>query len=425
MRIVLPYNQDAVSVDLAKEKCAGVIFPNKLSQQVTDDATILNRALLEPAGSVTFSQFIEGDDEILILVNDATRPTPTARMLEIIGQQLSFSRCRFLVATGSHRQPTQQELKWIFGDLFESINMAGHIHCHDAKADDEICFLGKSPAGTEINLNKLLVQASKVMIITTVEPHYFAGFTGGRKSFLPGVASYESIRQNHSLALQSGAANLILQGNPVHEDLDSCLTFLKDKQIFAVQAVLDQNHNIYSVHTGNIKSSFQEATQSATDVFCVDIPEKVDIIVSVARYPMDIDLYQSLKALENAKPALKPGGIIILLSSCRDGIGSPAFFNLLSSCDKPEAVYKIINDKYLLGYHKAAKLADACANGHIWAVTDLPAEILEKVFIRSWNDIQSAVNMALSKAGNGSKVLFIPEGSITVPRIISENSQVF
>ncbi|MCD4655551.1 nickel-dependent lactate racemase [bacterium] len=422
MKVHLPYRQDTVTVDIKTERCAGVLYPNEVPRY--NDASVLHKALENPSGSPAFSDFIAGKDEILILVNDATRPTPTARILEILRGKLPLDRCQFLVATGSHKAPDKTELEWIFGELYRELFEAGRIHIHDARADEEMCFLGKSVAGTDVHINQLVAETEKIMVVTTVEPHYFGGYTGGRKSFLPGVTAYETIRQNHSLALRPEAANLCLRGNPVHEDMDSCLDLLENKQIFALQAVLDRHHCIHSVSTGDIRQSFQKAVNEANKIFCVDITSKADVVVSVAPYPMDIDLYQSQKAMENAKPALKPGGIMILLSSCRTGIGPETFFNLMSSCESPEAVMGAIRDEYKLGYHKAAKMVEACLLGEVWAVTDLPAEKLEKIFIRSWKDIQRAVDAALDITGSESKVLFIPEGSITVPRIHNSNYHV-
>jgi len=202
MKIKLPYNQDTIVIDIAEERCAGVIYPNEVPGQMPDETTILNHALDNPCGGPVFSEFINGNDEILILVNDATRPTPTARILRMLSGTASLEHCHFLVATGSHRMPIQEELEWIFGELYDELSKTDRIHCHDARADQEMYFLGKSAAGTDVHINRLVKKFSKIMVVTTVEPHYFGGYTGGRKSFLPGITSYETIRENHSMASQ-------------------------------------------------------------------------------------------------------------------------------------------------------------------------------------------------------------------------------
>ncbi|MCG2825617.1 MAG: general glycosylation pathway protein, partial [Thermoplasmatales archaeon] len=205
---------------------------------------------------------------------------------------------------------------------------------------------------------------------------------------------------------------------PVHEDMIDALRTIKDKEIFSIQTVLDRERRIYAATAGHIHDSFLAAISKANDVFCVKIKEKADIVVSVAPYPMDVDLYQSQKALENGKLALKDGGILIMISKCRTGIGDPVFFKLLSSCKTPEEILETINKGYKLGYHKAAKMAEIATWAEMWGVTDLPDETMNSVFIKPFHNIQEAVDKALKIKGSDAKALFLMDGSITVPRIL-------
>lgn len=140
--------------------------------------------------------------------------------------------------------------------------------------------------------------------------------------------------------------------------------------------VLDKSHNIYAVTAGDINASFYQAIDKADEIFVADIPSRADIVVSVAKYPMDIDLYQAQKAIDNGKLAMKDGGMMILVASCRDGIGEEAFARLLSSSDTPEGVLKTIQKEYKLGYHKAGKMAEVFLRGEVHAYTQLPDELL-------------------------------------------------
>ncbi|MBN1297861.1 nickel-dependent lactate racemase [bacterium] len=417
MRVNLPYRRETISVCVDDARCAGVVYPNDVSGR--DERTVILSALDKPSGSLSLADCLGGNDDILVLVNDATRPTPTARILAILKERIPLSRCHFLVATGSHRMPDDGELRWIFGEEVEELAAHGRIHCHDAKNDAELVFFGHTAAGHPVTLNRRVAEARKILVLTTVEPHYFGGYTGGRKSFLPGVAGYETIRLNHRLALKPEAVTLALEGNPVHEEMDSCLDLLKDKAIFTLQMVMDRHHTLVAAAAGDIRISFRQAVAEADRVFCVDVPERADAVVTVAPHPMDIDLYQSQKAVENAKPIVKPGGIIILVSSCRTGIGPDTFYNLMAGCRTPHEVMDRISEEYRLGYHKAAKLVEAAMMGELWAVTDLEPRLLESIFIRPLPDVQTAVDSALKQTGPDSRVMFIPEGSITVPRVVS------
>ena len=277
-------------------------------------------------------------------------------------------------------------------------------------------YLGKSKNGTEMHVNKLGVEAHKIVIIGSVEPHYFGGYTGGRKSFLPGIASFKTIEQNHKLALSPGAKSLALEGNPVHEDMIDALTTVK-KEIFSIQTVLDKHHKIYAATAGHINDSFLAAIDRANEVFAVKIKEKTDIVVSIVKFPGDIDLYQSQKGIDNAKLALKDGGILILVSKCRQGIGEESFVKLLSSCSSPKESLERIKEKYVLGYHKAAKMAEVGLWAETWGVTDLDPEMLKKIFIKPYKSLQAAIDDAMKQKGDKAKILFLMDGGLTVPLV--------
>ena len=376
---------------------------------------ILENAMKRPEGGITFENFIKDAKDLLIIVNDATRPTPTARVLDVLARYLTDIKLKFIVATGIHRAPPEDELEYIFGPHLKVFRQK--IHIHDSRNSDELVHIGTSKNGTPMYLNRLALDTHKIIIIGSVEPHYFAGYTGGRKALLPGIAGYETIEQNHKHALKPEAMSLALEGNPVHEDMVDACEVLKNKEIFSIQVVLDIENRIYSASGGSLDGSFKKAVKKARDVFCVSTSFKTDIVVTAAPYPMDIDLYQSQKALENGKLALKDGGILILVSKCRTGVGDDVFVRLMEEASSPAEALGKIGDEYKLGYHKAAKIAETAMSAEIWAVTGLDPYILKSVFIRPVESLQTAVDEALKIKGSDSKVLFIPHGSITVPFI--------
>jgi nickel-dependent lactate racemase len=290
-----------------------------------------------------------------------------------------------------------------------------HVHAHDSKKD-KMLYLGRSKKGTSIWMNEIATDAERLIIITSVEPHYFAGYTGGRKSFLPGVASYETVEQNHRLAMSPEAQALVLVGNPVHEDMMDALEFIDKKPIFSIQLVLDRHQNIYKAAAGDINKAFEKAVKWANEVYSVKIREKADIVVSVAPYPMDVDLYQSQKALDNGKWALKDGGIIIFVSKCREGIGHSTFLQQLSTSSDPKLVLENLAKEYKLGYHKAAKMAEIATWADICGVTEIDSNVLRKANITPFDSVQSAVDAALAKKRD-ARVLVLMEGSVTLPRV--------
>jgi nickel-dependent lactate racemase len=291
------------------------------------------------------------------------------------------------------------------------------IIIHDADADEDMVHIGTSKNGTEMYVNRAGVEAHKIVIIGSVEPHYFGGYTGGRKAFLPGIASRKTITQNHKYALRPEAKALALEGNPVHEDMIDALKTIADKEIFAIMTVLDGEHRIYAATAGHIHDSFYAAIQAANEIFCVPVSGEADVVVSVAPYPMDIDLYQSQKALDNAKLALAPGGTLIMVSKCRMGVGDEAFLELLASCDTPQDTVAKLDQDYVLGWHKAGKMAEIAVKGEMWGVTDLDDETLAKAFIKPYKNLQQAFDDALAAKSAGARVLVMMNGSMSIPMI--------
>ncbi|MDD3625754.1 MAG: nickel-dependent lactate racemase [bacterium] len=418
MKVIIPYGKVYLPIEVDQANVGEVIRPTSVEKRNEDK--LIENAIMNPIKSESFTDFLKGGRNILIIVNDGTRPTPTAKVLKKVKKYLDGLPFKFIIATGVHRAPTEQEYHDIFGELYNEYG--DRIFVHDARKKEDMIYLGKSRNGTPMWVNKLGVEADRILIIGSVEPHYFAGFTGGRKAFLPGIASYETIEANHKFALEDNAKALNLDNNPVHLDMVDAIKTIKDKKIFSIQTVLDKDKNIYDVKAGEINSSFEAAINSAKQVFCVKIKHKYDVVITVAPYPMDVDLYQAQKAIDNAKYALNDGGIIILISECRSGIGETNFFDLMKDAEDPEKAYDKIKEGYKLGYHKAAKLIEILRWAEIWAITNLNPDKLESIFIKPFDSIQDAIETAIQKKGMSTKILFLLEGSVTIPILSPDES---
>ena len=412
MNVDIKYGKDGVQkVDIPDENLIGIFYPKDVKCGAPDE--VINASIDDPMGYDSLDQFLEGGKDIVFIVNDGTRPTPTAKVLDALSKRMDLRKARYLIATGNHRDMTPEEYDFVFGKHYEELK--DRIICHNAK-QSECVFLGTSKNGTPMEVNKIAVDADRLVIITSVEPHYFAGYTGGRKSFLPGVASFKTIEANHKLAMKQEAQALALEGNPVHEDMMDALDQIKGKKIFSIQIIMDRHQNIYKVASGDLNQCFRQAVEWAEDVFCVPIPQKADVVISVAPYPMDVDLYQSQKALDNGKWALKEGGKIIMVSKCREGIGHATFMQQLSTSKDPKVVLENLNKEYKLGYHKAAKMAEIAVWADIWAVTDLDPEIISSANITPFPSVAAAMEQAF-KENPKAKVIIMMDGSVTIPKV--------
>jgi nickel-dependent lactate racemase len=213
MEILLPYGREHVSARVPDENVLAVVHPNRVN--IAPERETLLGALERPVKSPSLYEFLDDARDVLFIVNDGTRPTPTAKVLEILHERIRGIDSRFIVATGAHREPTEEEFRFIFGSLYGELR--DRVDVHDSHDSSQMVHVGTSRNGTEMHVNRLGVAAHKLVVIGSVEPHYIAGYTGGRKFFLPGIASYGTIEQNHSYAIRPDASPLTLAGNPVHE----------------------------------------------------------------------------------------------------------------------------------------------------------------------------------------------------------------
>jgi nickel-dependent lactate racemase len=424
VRIDVPWGRSTTPVEVESRRVAGVLGVNAES---AEDPEGVVRQAIERSGP-NFREFLAGAlSPLLLVVNDATRPTPSADVLRVLrvdleewllapGHQLSF-----VVATGTHRAALPAELEHIFGAELAKAH-AGRIFSHDAWDEKQLVHVGCTTRGTEVRANRLLADARSVLLINSVEPHYFAGYTGGRKSLCPGLAGHDTVWANHKLSMEPASESLVLTGNPVHEDLDEAMALeVAGKQVYSIQLVLDKDHRIGFAAAGAPEDTFRQAVAMADKQFVLDIEDPYEVVVAVAPHPMDCNLYQTNKAIQSGALAVKDGGILIVVSECPFGLGeNQTLFDMLAAAESPAQALERANlEEYRLGIQQATRIARILERAEIWAVTSLKDDDVRAMFMTPIVDVQSAVNAALIKQGAGARVLFLKEASITVPRVRS------
>ena len=400
----LPYGQGHIQLELDESRPLEIVSPKKIP---ADDDAIAN-SLTKPIAFTDLPSFLSNRKKILVVVNDHTRPTPTLDVLKRLN--LNGKDVTTIVATGAHRSPYQNELPRILGGPLPPYG--GNVVMHDSRNMKSLNSIGCTSRGTKVFVNHHVSAADGIIAVGSVEPHYFAGFTGGRKFLLPALAGLESIMANHMLSLDERSRILSLDGDPVHEDMMEALSLLgRDDDIFSIQLVTNFDHQVSFASSGHVVNSFTEAVDDARSIFAMPVQAKADIVISIAKPPMDVDLYQSHKAIDNVKLALNDGGVLILVSRCSDGIGDRGFYDILVSRDKSKG--KVESQSF--GYHKAAKMAEVLKRVNVFAVTDLPHDILRAISIRPFLNLNSALEEATKIKGKGSRVLVVLDGSVTVP----------
>jgi len=411
MEFEVPFGERTLSVSLPPETAVTILSPAEQGGLPLQEA--LKEGLGHPLGVESLDYFLKDCEHLLVLVNDLFRPTPTAQILRGLDPYLrNIAQLGFLVATGLHPKPSPEDLKTIFGEYFE--RYWGRIHSHDCDDDNQLVSFGKTSFGSEVEFHRLVFEASHILTISSVEPHYFSGYTGGRKVFLPGVSSRRAIQNNHALALSERAQPLSLGGNPVHQDMEEALNLLGDKGIFSIQVVSANPENVQGCFCGDIREAFYSAVERAKEIFTRKVKQKFDIVVAVVGPPLDKNLYQIQKSMEHAKMALKEGGTVILVSPCHQGIGNDEWLKLSEKFSSSAEVLAA-SEKWNLGFHKLYRTAQLKSWAQIWGVTSLPSEILRRVYIEPKESLQKGLDDALSIMGRDCNLLVLMDAGHQVP----------
>jgi len=374
--------------------------------------SLLRQALKQPVASPPLADFLRGVKSLLVVVNDATRTTPTGLILEVIRDEIkAVPRLEIVVATGLHRAPTHEEYRTILGPVHNDFR--GVCFAHDGYQPENLEWID---GGREkILVNLAVRRAERILLISSVEPHFFAGYTGGRKSFLPGLAGYPSIEASHAGAVYESAAPLHIAHNPVREFIERNTTFVDPAKVFTVQAVLDRFDKIAQAFAGNIDSAFRQACAGAHKFYTIPVARRYDIVLALVRPPMDINLYQAEKAWEHAKYALKPGGILICVSACTEGVGSDFYQRLVEEYPDHAQWAALAEKPYTMGLHKLVRTARMRKLGELWLVSDIDSETARRFWYEAKASVQAALEEAWGVKGPNASVLIIDDAALTVP----------
>jgi nickel-dependent lactate racemase len=347
----------------------------------------------QPAGGAKFLTAASS----LIIINDSYRNSPTSTIFDWLNKvdDSVLDRCHLLIATGAHDAPTVDQIKSILGGFYE--RLSDRTSYHDCRDRSQLAVVGKDSFGEEALVNKALLQHDAVIAIGSVEPHYFAGFTGGRKSIFPGLADFETIARNHNLANSLEAAPLKLKGNPVAEHLDSLMGLLDNSKLFGIQMVHDAKGVITGVCCGSLQDSFAKACSIAQEMYVNRTGTTYDAIIAQINPPLDRNLYQAQKALENNQKAVRDGGACLLVSPCNEGIGSSHFFELAANWNRE--TNRAVDGRTHFGSHKLSRVNDISRRIRPCLYSSLPPEQARQVFYEPIEDIQQFANELSTLAG--------------------------
>lgn len=384
---------------------------------------ILNIRLDNPLATSKLEDLLRSDDNILIVLPDKTRNARLDLFFPHIFKILEKNnipdqKVSILFASGSHPEMSEEEVHNILGNApFYRFSFTCH-NCRHSLCEK----YGNTSRGTPVYLNQMLKTHSKIVVVNSVVHHYFAGFGGGPKMIMPGLAAYETIWHNHKLSVLAENSPLHpacepgnIVDNPVYEDLIEAVKMTKVD--FSVQMVLDENNQLIDAFCGDIHSSFQKATMRVHQLNSVEISSLADLVItSVGGLPKDINLIQSHKAILNSVRALKPNGILIIMAECREGWGNsslPDWFELGSYSEMKE----VIQHNFQLNGNTALSLKHKLENYQIFLMSKLSRTVTEQMGFQVCTDMNETIQMVKTLLPEKPLVYVIPNGSITLPVI--------
>ncbi|MEX0714780.1 MAG: nickel-dependent lactate racemase [Pirellulales bacterium] len=425
MRVHLEYGRTGLEVELPDDRVVRTLA-YKNAVPLADPRAALLEQLERPTGTPPLAELARGRKDACVVICDITRPVPNQLILTQLLATLEAAgiprgKITILVATGLHRPNERDELVEMVGrEIFENYR----IENHHGKVRDEHAYLGKSPRGVPIWIDRRYVEADLKITTGLIEPHLMAGFSGGRKLICPGLAALETVKVWHGPDfLEHPKADCgILEGNPVHEE--NTWIGRHTGCDFIVNVVIDDQRRPLSFVAGDMEQAFMEGVEFVRGVVTDTVAEPVDVVVTCsAGYPLDTTFYQAVKGLTGALPVVKQGGTIIMAASLSEGIGSPEFQRLFTeNASLEEFVQRILGkDYFVMDQWQLEELAKVRRKARVKVVSDgLAPATLSSLFVESAATVEAAVADSLAEYGPDATLAVIPKGPYVLAQAGSE-----
>jgi nickel-dependent lactate racemase len=419
-----PYGKTEVCARIPTQNFLGLIEPKEKSA-VPDAKAEIERALKEPLGSKRLSEIVRSEHKVAIVVDDATRPTPSHLLVPPILDELGLAGVKdeqvtVIFGCGTHKAVTHEEAARLLGE--EVLKRVKAIS-HDCKAQDLVYAGTTQKNGNKVYLNKVFAEADVKILTGDIGFHYYAGYGGGRKSILPAVSGEETIKYNHAMILHPNARTGVLDGNPIHEDMVEAAKLAKVD--FILNVVTNSKCEIVKAFAGDLEQVFYEGVKVVDEMYRVTVERKADIaVVSPGGYPADVNLFQSYKGVDSALEVVKRGGVIVLVAECPDGHGNQVFYDWMVKFSDIKAVEREIKRNFVLGGHKAYYLLKALQNHQIILVSSMPDYYATNIFkLKTARAVNDALSEAFKLCGKNAKVWVMPYGNFTHPEVKMADEQ--
>jgi len=397
-----------------------VIAELKISEYppLADPITAIRETMRNPIGSRPLLEIVKPGQTVTFIVNDPTRVARSDLFMPVLLEELneagvSDKDMQIIFALGTHRAMTGKEMTETVGK-----NVAHRVKMHnvDCKDDSQFIYFGTTSRGTRVAFHKLVAETDHIICTGSVVHHFFAGFGGGRKALFPGVASYETIRHNHSFMMDPNAIIGKLRGNPIYEDQIEGAEMCRPS--FLLNLVLNEKYDVLQVFAGDYITAHLEACKFVKSVYSTALDKRADIVIaSCGGYPKDINIYQLQKTMDNAWCAVREGGVVIILGECCEGSGSALYEQTMRQCKTAERVAERLRDSFQIGAHKAYAVTRLMKKSHFILVSALDPDLAKTLLFTPAGDMDEALQLACKIVGPAPHIVLMPQGSLTVPII--------
>lgn len=422
MKVRLAYGEEGLEIELPDENVVGELRA-KPAPVLPDPAAAVEESLDSAIGSAPLADIARGRKNACIVISDVTRPVPNAlllkpitRVLEEVG--IDREKITVLIGTGIHRPNLGDELRGLVGD---EISSQYRVINHYSKKKEDMADCGKTRAGIPLFINRHYVEADLKILTGLIEPHLWAGYSGGRKAILPGISSLETMKYMHGYQMiaDPGTSYGNLVNNPFHE---AGLEVVDRVGVdFNVNVTIDEKRRLTGVFSGDCRESHLHGCRYLERFVVAEVPEPVDIaITSGGGTPLDKTLYQSVKGMSGAAPIVNDGGTIIIASACDEQAGSPEFAELLESVESVEEFFARLQSPgfFVVDQWIAQEMYGILQNRRIMLRTSgIDEDEVRNYLLEPVTSVESAMARCLNDYGPDAKIAVIPEGPYVITRV--------
>ena len=420
MHISIPWGRTHLTAELPDHRVRGIL-KSRLEGYVPPmgQRELVEAALASPIGSQRLEVLAAGKKNVVLIASDHTRPVPSKvlvpPMLEAIRRGNPEAEITILIATGCHRGTTKDELIEKFGP---GIVAKERIVIHDCEESENMVTLGTLPSGGTIRINRLAAEADLLISEGFIEPHFFAGFSGGRKSVLPGIVARETVHWNHNAEFIADPHSRtgILENNPIHRDM--VYAARTAKLAFICNVVINAKHEVVGAFAGDCEQAHIAGTEFLKDLCrCEAVPAQITI-TSNNGYPLDQNIYQAVKGMTAGEATCVDGGVIIMSAACNDGHGGEAFRKTisqdLSAQEILDAIQATPKQDTLSDQWQSQILARILSRFHVVLISQADPELVRSLKMHPAADLNEALQIAESLVGKDASITVIPEGVSTI-----------